>query len=54
MTSRLTPILDARRAFVAKAKAERPLAGLMKRVPDAPATRGFRDAIRKPGLTIIA
>jgi indole-3-glycerol phosphate synthase len=54
MSNRLTPILDARRAFVARAKTAQPLDALLKRLPDAPKTRGFRNALLRPGLNVIA
>jgi indole-3-glycerol phosphate synthase len=54
MSNRLTPILEARRAFVAKAKMETPLDIMLQRAAAMPPTRGFRNALLQPGLNVIA
>ena len=51
---RLIPILDARRADVARGKAERPLKEIERALASAPPARGFRAALMRPGLQAIA
>lgn len=51
---RLVPILEARRADVARAKQERPLAEIERTLASAPPARGFRAALLRPGLQAIA
>jgi indole-3-glycerol phosphate synthase len=51
---RLVPILEARRADVARGKQERSLADLERALKQAPPARGFRAALLRPGLQAIA
>lgn len=51
---RLVPILEARRADVARLRQEKPLASLERAIAAAPPARGFRAALLRPGLQAIA
>jgi indole-3-glycerol phosphate synthase len=51
---RLVPILDKRRADVARLKQERPLAALERLIAGAAPTRGFRAALLREGVQAIA
>ncbi len=54
MTNRLTPIVAQRRLDVAAAQRELSLSALEAALPGAAKTRGFRDALARPGLQVIA
>ena len=54
MTDRLGPIVERRRADVAAARVARPLAALREALAAAPPPRGFRQALARPGLQVIA
>ncbi|MEJ0070790.1 MAG: indole-3-glycerol phosphate synthase TrpC [Pseudomonadota bacterium] len=54
MTDRLGPIVERRRADVAAARRERPLAALREALAGAPPPRGFRRALAQPDLAVIA
>lgn len=54
MTNRLTPIVEQRRLDVAAARRERSLSVLEAALPTASPTRGFRAALARPGLQVIA
>ena len=51
---RLIPILDARRADVARGKEVRPLKEIERALASAPPARGFRAALMRPGLQAIS
>jgi indole-3-glycerol phosphate synthase len=51
---RLHAIVERRRADVAAAKRDRPLAALRDALAGAPPPRGFRQALTRPGLPVIA
>jgi indole-3-glycerol phosphate synthase len=51
---RLVPILEARRADVARGKEERPLAALERAIASAAPARGFRAGLMRPGVQAIA
>jgi indole-3-glycerol phosphate synthase len=54
MSDRLGPIVERRRADVAAARVERPLAALRAALAGAPPARGFRRALAAPGLQVVA
>lgn len=54
MSDRLSPIVERRRADVAAARVERPLAALRDALTGAPSARGFRRALAAPGLQVVA
>ncbi len=54
MTNRLTPITEQRRLDVAAARRERSLSALEAALPGASQPRGFRHALARPGLQVIA
>jgi indole-3-glycerol phosphate synthase len=51
---RLSPIVERRRADLAALKVQRPLAALRDALAGAPPPRGFRAALARPGLQVIA
>ncbi len=51
---RLAPIVERRRADLAALKAQRPLAALRDALAAAPPPRGFKAALTRPGLQVIA
>ncbi|MBI3517603.1 MAG: indole-3-glycerol phosphate synthase TrpC [Proteobacteria bacterium] len=54
MSDRLAPILAQRRADVATARVTRPFAALHDALAGAPPARGFRAALARPGLQVVA
>jgi indole-3-glycerol phosphate synthase len=54
MTNRLTPIVEQRRLDVVAARRQHPLATVEAALATASPTRGFRQALARPGLQVIA
>jgi indole-3-glycerol phosphate synthase len=54
VTDRLSPIVERRRADLVALKAARPLSALRDALASAPPPRGFKAALARPGLQVIA